>query len=309
MTRIVVSGASGDLAQRIAPLLLDQLDPADLTLVSRSPARLQDRADAGVRVAYGDYRDRASLEAAFAGAEVLMLISSLDVAKRVPEHRNAIAAARAAGIRHIVYTSCGGIHPRNPVPSVSDHIVTEQDLRESGLGFTILRNQTYSEVFPTLAAPPVLASGKWYQAAGEGKFSPVSKRDIALCAVKCLLDPEWHDRAVYEITGPELLGYREIAAIAADVFQSPIEYIPVSPEERFRQFDEMGVPRKFDPDMPTHDYAQKWCSEEMVGQDIGFAGQFYAILSLHVEMITGKQPYTLREVFEYCKGRDYNDCR
>jgi NAD(P)H dehydrogenase (quinone) len=164
-------------------------------------------------------------------------------------------------------------------------------------------------VFPTIAAPAVLASGKWYQAAGEGKFSPVSKRDVALSAVTCLLDPEWHNQAVYEITGPELIGYREIAAVASQAFGVPIEYIPVSVEERFAQFDAMGVPRQFDPNMPTHEFAQKWCSEEMVGQDIGFAQQFYSVLSLHVEMITGKKPYTLREVFEFCKGRNYDDCR
>jgi NAD(P)H dehydrogenase (quinone) len=239
---------------------------------------------------------------------VLMLISSLDVTKRVPEHRNAIAAAKAAGVRHIVYTSCGGIHPRNPVLSVSDHIVTEGDLRDSGLGYTILRNQTYSEVFPTLAAPAVVPSGKWYQAAGYGRFAPVSKRDIARCAVTCLLNSGWHDKALYEITGPELLSYREIAAIAADIYGVPIEYIPITVDERFAQFDAMGIPRKFDPDMPTHEFAQKWCSEEMVSQDVGFAGNFYAILSDHVELITSRKPMPLREVFALCKGKDYDDC-
>jgi NAD(P)H dehydrogenase (quinone) len=309
MAKIIVSGASGDLAQRIAPLLLQRMDAGDLTLVTRRPGKIAASVPDGVRVCRGDYRDRESLLSAYQGGDVLMLISSLDVAKRVPEHRNAIEAAKAAGVKHIVYTSCGGIHPRNPVPSVSDHIVTEQDLHSCGLGFTILRNQTYAEVFPTLAAPAVVASGKWYQAAGLGRLSPVSKRDIALCAVICLLNPSWHDRAVYEITGPELLSYRDIAAIASEFYGVPIEYIPISVEERFRQLDEMGVPRKFDPAMPTHDYAQKWCSEEMVGQDIGFAQNFYAILSDHVEMITGKKPDTLLEVFEYCRGKTYEDCR
>lgn len=308
MTKIVVSGASGDLGKRITALLLESVVPDKLVLVTRTPEKLAAQADLGVTVCRGDYREPASLVAAYRGADVLMLISSLDVAKRVPEHRNAIEAAKAAGVKHIVYTSCGGIHPRNPVLSVSDHIVTEADLRDCGLGHTILRNQTYSEVFPTLAAPAVIPSGKWYQAAAHGRFAPVSKRDIARCAVACLLNPEWHDGATYEITGPELLGYREIAAVTADIYNVPIEYIPITVEERFRQFDEMGVPRKFDPDMPTHDFAQKWCSEEMVSQDVGFAGHFYAVLSDHVELITGHKPIPLREVFELCKGKSYDDC-
>lgn len=309
MAKIVVSGASGDLGRRITALLVDRLPHQDLTLVTRSPDKIAGTVPDAVRVLAGDYRDRNSLVEAYRGSEVLMMISSLDVAKRIPEHRNAIEAAKIAGIRHIVYTSCGGIHPRNPVPSVSDHIVTEKDLQASGIGHTILRNQTFAEVFPTLAAPAVMESGIWHQAAGEGRFSPVSKKDIALCAVTCLLDPEWHDGAVYEITGPDLIGYREIAAVASASFGVPIEYVPVSVEERFRQFDEMGVPRTFSADMPTHDFAQKWCSEEMVMQDVGFAQQFYAVLSDHVEMITGKKPDPLSAVFEYCKGKSYEDCR
>jgi len=308
MGKIVVSGASGDLGKRITALLLETIAPSDLILVTRTPEKLASRGEQGVTLRRADYREPQALLEGFRGAEVLMLISSLDVAKRVPEHRNAINAAKAAGVKHIVYTSCGGIHPRNPVLSVSDHIVTEADLRDSGLGYTILRNQTYSEVFPTIAAPAVLPTGKWYQAAGHGRLAPVSKRDIARCAVACLIDPIWHDRAVYEITGPELLGYREIAAITQEVFGVPIEYIPITPEERFRQFDEMGVPRKFDPNMPTHEFAQKWCSEEMVSQDVGFAGHFYATLSDHVELITGKKPLALRDVFVLCRGKSYENC-
>lgn len=308
MKKLVISGASGDLGRRITAQLLQTEQPGRITLVTRTPEKLASRAVNGVDIRYGDYRDSASLLEAYSGGEVLMLISSLDVAKRVPEHRNAIMAAKAAGIRHIVYTSCGGIHPRNPVPSVSDHIVTEQDLQNSGMGYTILRNQTYAEVFPTLAAPAVIATGKWFQAAGHGRLAPVSKRDIAQCAAACMLNPDWHDKAIYEITGPELMGYREIAQITAEVFGIPVEYIPVTVEERFKQLDEMGVPRKFTPDMRPHEYAQQWCSEEMVGQDIGFAGNYYAIQTDHVEFISGKKPYSLREVYEMCKGRSYGDC-
>ena len=221
MSRIVVSGASGDLARRITGLLLERVDPASLTLVSRSPDKLAAHASRGVRMFRGDYNDPPALEAAYAGCDTLMLISGLAVTKRVPEHRNAIEAARKAGIRHIVYTSVAGIHPRNPTLSATDHIVTENDLRNCSLGYTILRNATYAEVFPTIAAQPVLRSGKWVQVAGHGRLAPVSKRDIALAATHCLLEPALHAGATYEISGPELLGFREIAALAAFVVAHP----------------------------------------------------------------------------------------
>jgi NAD(P)H dehydrogenase (quinone) len=308
MTRVVVSGASGDLGKRITRLLVERIPAHDLTLVTRTPEKLAATVKPGVTVHAGDYNDPAALEAAYAGSDVLMLISGLAVTKRVPEHRNAINAAKKAGIKHIVYTSVAGIHPRNPTLSASDHIVTEVDLRNSGLSFTALRNQTYAEVFPTIAVQPVLRSGKWIQIVGNGMLSPVSKRDIALCAVHCLLDPDKHGGAIYEITGPELLNFRQIAAMAAEVYGVKIEYEQVTVEQRYAMFDAMGVPRRYTEGMASHPDAHQWCSEEMVTADIAFQADFHAILSHHVHYITGKQPHSLREVFEFCKGKDYNNC-
>ncbi|MES2301417.1 MAG: SDR family oxidoreductase [Pseudomonadota bacterium] len=308
MHNIVISGASGDLGRRITAILLDRIAPANLALVTRTPAKLADRAQVGVAVHAGDYNDPAALEAAYAGSDVLMLISGLAVTKRVPEHRNAINAAKKAGIKHIVYTSVAGIHPRNPTLSATDHIVTEGDLRDSGLGYTILRNATYAEVFPTIASQPALRSGKWIQAAGEGLMAPVSKRDIALCAATCLMHPDLHNGAIYEISGTELVSFRDIAAITSEVYGVPIEYVPVTTEERYAQFDAMGVPRTYSESMDAHPDTHLWASDEMVTADIAWSMGFHAILSHHVKFITGKDPYTLREVFAFCKGRSYDDC-
>lgn len=308
MHKIVISGASGDLGRRITALLVDRTAPEDLTLVTRTPEKLADRAQIGVTVHAGDYNDPAALEAAYAGSDVLMLISGLAVTKRVPEHRNAINAARKAGIKHIVYTSVAGIHPRNPTLSATDHIVTEGDLRDSGLGYTVLRNATYAEVFPTIAAQPALRTGQWIQAAGEGLMAPVSKRDIALCAATCLIEPELHNGAIYEISGLELVSFRDIAALTAEIYDVPIEYKPVTPEQRYEIFDAMGVPRHYSDDMAAHPDAHMWASDEMVTADIAWSMGFHAILSHHVKFITGKDPYTLREVYGFCKGKTYDDC-
>jgi NAD(P)H dehydrogenase (quinone) len=308
MTKIVVSGASGSLGGKITDLLLDKVPVENLTLVTRTPDKLSALAQHGVTVHRGDYNDPQALERAYTGSDVLMMISSMAVTERVPEHRNAINAAKAAGIQHIVYTSTAGIHPQNPTLSASDHIVTEDDLRRCGMGYTIMRNACYAEVFPTVAAQPVLRSSEWVQVEGNGKLAPISKNDVARTAVACLLDPARHDGAVYEITGPELVSFRDIAAMASDVYGVPIKYVPVSVERRYEMFDAMGVPRKFTEGMDGHPDAHLWCSEEMVTADIAFQAGFHAILTHHVEFITGQAPIPLRTVFDHCKGRDYNDC-
>jgi NAD(P)H dehydrogenase (quinone) len=237
-----------------------------------------------------------------------MLISSLAVTKRVPEHRNAINAAKRSGIKHIVYTSTAGIHPQNPTLSASDHIVTEDDLRRCGIGYTIMRNACYAEVFPTVAAQPVLRSGEWVQVEGDGKLAPISKNDIARTAVACMLNPTRHDGAVYEVTGPDLVSFRDIAAMASEVYGVPIRYVPVSVEERYAMLDAMGVPRQYAEGMDGHPDAHLWCSDEMVTADVAFQAGYHGILTHHVEFITGQKPRSLREVFELCKGKDYNDC-
>jgi NAD(P)H dehydrogenase (quinone) len=308
VTRYVISGASGSLGGKIAARLLDQIPAAALTLTTRTPAKLDALARRGVAVHAADYNDPAALERAYAGSDVLMLISSMAVTKRVPEHRNAINAAKKAGIKHIVYTSTAGIHPQNPTLSASDHIVTEDDLRRCGMGYTIMRNACYAEVFPTVAAQPVLRSGEWVQVEGNGKLAPISKDDIARTAVACLLDPARHNGAIYEITGPDLVSFRDIAAMASEVYGVPITYKPVSVEARYAMFDAMGVPRTYAEGMDGHPDAHLWCSEEMVTADIAFQAGYHAILTHHVEFITGQKPEELRAVFDRCKGKDYNDC-
>jgi NAD(P)H dehydrogenase (quinone) len=307
MSKIVVSGATGNIGSQIAALLVDKMAAQNLTLTTRSPKKLDSMKAKGVHVFKADYDSPEALDSAYAGNDVLMLISGLDVTNRIQQHRNAINAAKKAGIKHIVYTSVAGVHPRNPTLSVRDHIVTEKDLRDCGLGYTILRNATYAEVFPTVAAQPVLRTGKWVQICHTGKLAPVSRHDIALCATCCLLQPELHKDVLYEISGPELVGFQEIAALTAEMYQVPIEFVAVTEAERYKIFDDMGVPRKFTDDMDVHPDAHLWCSEEMVTADVAFQQDYHAIMSHHVEYITGKKPYTLREVYERCKGMDFND--
>jgi NAD(P)H dehydrogenase (quinone) len=308
MTKYVISGASGSLGGKITALLLEKVGAENITLVTRTPEKLNALAQRGVTVHAGDYNDPQALVRAYAGSDVLMMISSMAVTKRVPEHRNAINAAKEAGIKHIVYTSTAGIHPQNPTLSASDHIVTEDDLRRCGMGYTIMRNACYAEVFPTVAAQPVLRSGEWVQVEGNGKLAPISKDDIARTAVACMLDPARHDGAVYEITGPDLVSFRDIAAMTSEVYGVPIKYTSVSVAARYAMLDAMGVPRKFTEGMDGHPDAHLWCSEEMVTADIAFQAGYHGILTHHVEFITGQRPAGLREVFERCQGRDYNDC-
>ncbi|MBA4865168.1 SDR family oxidoreductase [Streptomyces sp. PSKA54] len=307
MGRIVISGASGDLGRRVTDLLLKADPHVELTLVTRTPEKLGQRQTQGFRVSRGDYRDADSLDTAYSGADTLFLISGLNLGRRVSEHRTAIAAAQRAGIRHIVYTSVGGVQPNNPALSAKDHYQTELDLRASGLTYTILRNSLYSEIVSNVLVAPAAATGLMKQATGNDFLAPVAKSDVARSAATCLLQNERHAGAVYEITGTELLSFHDIATIGSEVHGVPIEYVPVSAEERLAFFDSVGIPRTYDPNMPPSADGHMWASDELVSAEVAIAEGYQAILSHHVKHITGQGPESLRSVMERCRSLRYDE--
>ena len=291
MPKIVVCGATGQMGRLITRELVRQIPSTNITLATRTPEKLAVEAAAGFRVVQADYRDRASLDAAFAGSDTLMLISSLNILKRVSEHRNAIDAAEQAGMGHIVYTSVSGVHPMNRTPSSTDHYATEQMLQKADIGFTALRNQAYSEFASEMAMVPLI-TGVW-EHVGEGAYSPVARADIAACAAAILLAPDKHRNVSYEITGPELLSFRELSHRFAKMYDRPIEYVPVTPEEMWAKFDEWGVPRIGDPAAPSpHCFG----SNELVENYIAWDQLFHAVVSRHVEFITGRKPIPLDQI-------------
>ena len=103
---IVVTGATGHLGRLIVEALLRDGTPAsEIVAAGRSIDKLDGLAAKGVRVARIDYTDAASLAAAFAGADQLMLVSGSEVGQRFAQHSAAIDAAKAAAVRRVVYTS------------------------------------------------------------------------------------------------------------------------------------------------------------------------------------------------------------
>ncbi|HTY94322.1 MAG TPA: SDR family oxidoreductase [Steroidobacteraceae bacterium] len=294
---IVITGASGAYGRMAAERLLSRIDPSQLVLVTRSPAALASFAARGATVRFGDFDQPESLRAAFAGAQKLLLISTLDVgARRRRQHRTAIDAAVAGGVEHVIYTSSVGIHPHSPAFVIEDHLFTEEALRASGLKFTFLRDAQYAEVITTMIAPPAIASGEWVSSAGDGCMAFVSKKDCVDSAVAVLTTPN-HEGAVYEITGPELLSFADCARIAAEVTGKPIRFVNVSHEAMQARFDAAGVPRRHI-EGTLHQAAGAWGSEEMMSYERGIREGYFAVASHHVKLLTGHQALSLRQVYE-----------
>lgn len=132
---IAVTGASGHLG-RLVILGLKSATREPIVALARAPDKA---SDLGVAVRVANYGEPDTLKPALAGVDTLLLISSSEIGKRIEQHRNVVKAAKAVGVKRIVYTSLlhAGISPIN---IGFDHRSTEADLKSSGIPHTVLRN-------------------------------------------------------------------------------------------------------------------------------------------------------------------------
>jgi NAD(P)H dehydrogenase (quinone) len=294
---IVITGASGSYGRQVTELLLQKMPAAELTLVTRKPAALVQLAARGAQVRFGDFDKPETLVPALAGAEKMLLISTLAVgSRRQQQHRAAIEAAGKAGIKHIVYTSTVGTHPKTPSFAGADHYFTEELLRRSGMAFTFLRDAQYAEVVATMIAPMALQMGKLVMSTGDGCMAFVSKKDCVASAA-AVLTSSGHEGAAYEITGPELYTFVDVAALASELGGKPVEYVAVTLEEKLAFFDAAGVPREYVEGMANDDGTGVWGSLEMLSYERAVREHYFSVCSHHVELLTGRPARSLREVF------------
>ncbi len=222
---IAITGASGHLGKATLEFLLTNTKPESLVAIVRDPKKVTAFADKGVVVRQGDYDDQASFAASLADVDTLLLVSSAAVGdERVRQHSNVINAAKEAGVKHIFYTSA-------PNPSLTalftpaiDHFRTEKLLVESGLTYTIFRNNLYMDVLPMVIGDAA-QSGKLYYPAGDGKVSFVLRNDIAEALANTLIS-EGHENKVYDIGAPTAWSFSDMAkSLSKD--EMSVEYIDI----------------------------------------------------------------------------------
>lgn len=298
MGKIIVSGASGHFGHATASALLDK--GHEVIALSRSTAALADLAARGAEVRAADFDSPDGLVEAMQGGEKLMLVSTIMVGQRPRQHGNAIDAAKAAGVKHIVYTAIiDGGNPNHPAVEQHDHYATEQLLRASGVPFTILYNSQYSEAIATAMAIPALLAGSKPDNCGEGLIAFVSRDDCVAVAVGVLTQPG-HENTTINVTGPELMTVPQAMAMVSEMAGKPIEVIPVDDEGMYQYFDSIGAVRKAEDLTPQTPIP--WASEGMVTFGQAIREGYFNVLSDAVERITGRKPRTLRSVFEQYQG-------
>jgi len=227
---IVVTGATGHLGRLAVEALLERGVPAaDVVATGRRTEALADLAELGVVVRTADYDDAASLEAAFAGADRLLLVSGSEVGQRVRQHGNAVAAARAAGVGFIAYTSIAHADT-STLLLAEEHRATEQLLAEAGVPHALLRNSWYTENYT--AQLPVYLERGITGAAGDGAVSAATRADYAAAAA-AVVATDGHAGAVYELGGAPFT-MTELAQVVSAATGRTVTYTDL-PVEQYQQ--------------------------------------------------------------------------
>ena len=271
---VLITGASGAVGGRVARSLAGTGVP--LRLFVRTPAKAPDLPNAEVVV--GSYSDAAACARALDGVSRALMISATESPDRRQEHANFIGAAAAVQLEQLVYTSFAGASPEATFTFARDHFAAEQEIKASGVGFTILRDNFYLDVLRywvgddgVIAAP-----------GGSGTVAAVARHDVAAVATQALLHPEQHRDATYTLTGPQSLSLDEVAEQIGAAEGREVVYRPETLEQAY------ASRAKYD--------APAWQVDAWVSTYTAIANGELAQVTDDVEKVTGHPPLSLGQV-------------
>lgn len=276
MSKILITGASGELGRETLQALLETTEPSHLVAMVRDPQKASSLADQGIEIRQGDYFDSSSLTTAFAGVEKVLLVSAVAFTDRLTQHLNVIEAAKHAGVKHLVYTSIqrkpGSTHV---IPMVTESdLATEYALAQSGLGYTVVRNGLYQEVLPYMLGSDWADAGI-QMTTGNGKAAIVSRRDLAQANAVILTRPG-HVNKTYTLGASEAISFKEMASALAAVTGREVPYHVVSKEDFTSRLIAAGFPPA------VSDFLHEWVLAVNQGE--------FAEITGDLEQLIGRKP-------------------
>ena len=276
--KLLVTGASGKLGQEVVRSLLDELNvqPTQLIVTTRDANKLAEFAKLGVEVREANFSDITSLETAFKGAESLLLISIDASGPRTQAHLNAVKAAEASGVNHIVYTSMPAAE-QSPIVFAHEHEATEKAIESSSIpNATILRNNWYFDNLTEYFAS-ILQTGHWLTSAAEGKTAQISRKDLAFAAANALVKPA-QGSTTLSMNGSGAFTNAEMAKRIDQAVGTSITMVNLSDNEYRQQLESFELPT------PIVDLCVTMDAHNRAGLSDGNSNDF--------ETLTGRKPMT-----------------
>ncbi|MDH3511821.1 MAG: SDR family oxidoreductase [Gammaproteobacteria bacterium] len=226
---ILLTGATGKTGGETAKQLVEK--GASLRALVRDEAKAADLKAAGVELVVGDMSDADSVKQALDGAEKAFMLMP-NGKQQLANEKQFTELAVAAGVKHLVKMSSMEAVADAETPIPQAHWASEEYIRASGLDWTMVKPNFFMQNL-LASAGSIKEQRKFFLPMGDGTTGMADVRDIgAFCAE--VLTGEGHARQSYEITGPEVLSFYDVADRFSEVLGEKVEYVPM-PMEQFRE--------------------------------------------------------------------------
>ena len=281
MSKILVTGASGQIGRMTLQHLLRRRPATELVGLARDPGKASDLAAQGIEIRTGDYFDHASLTRALAGVEKMLLVPSVAFTDRSTQHANVISAAEEVGVQHLVYTPIirkagSGLE----LPHVTEHdTFTLGRLEASGLRSTILGHPPYVDSLALFIGADASTSGVRVPA-GDGHVAAATREDLAEAQAVALTEPG-HEGRTYALHGAPPVSFSDVAEILSEIRGTAVHHVPVSDEEYLELQVAGGLPG------PAAEFMLSWVRAINTGEWDDQPGD--------LERLLGREPTTSAE--------------
>lgn len=215
---ILVMGATGNVGKVVLAGLVEK--GVKVRGMTRYSAKL-DTFPAGAEGCVGDLVAMGSLGKPLAGVEQVFLTTPLSQ-NEIQAGRNAITAAKMAGVKKIVYMSEPQPSGSEKIPHFRNKSLIEKALKESGITYTILRPNNYfqNDLWGQAA---IMAYGTYPQPLGNTGLNRVDSRDVADAAINALLNDGFENQE-FVINGPDVLTGDSVAEVFSKQLGREINY-------------------------------------------------------------------------------------
>lgn len=228
MMNIAITGATGQLGHLVIESLIKLNSQHHIIALVRDLKKGFIFKDQDFEVRHFDYDQPQSLATALKGVDKLLLISANEIGRRVAQHKAVIDAAKKANVPYIAYTSLLNANT-SPLGLAPEHRETEDLIKKSGLSYTLLRNNWYSENY-LASLQNVIETGILFGAAADGKISSASRQDYADAAAYVLHGNE-HNNKTYELAGSHAFTLNDLAGLISRASSKQIRYQNLTAED------------------------------------------------------------------------------
>jgi uncharacterized protein YbjT (DUF2867 family) len=215
-------GASGLIGSLVTPALMK----AGFSVSTAGRRGLSVGDAPGIAV---DLRDSTNLARTMQGVATVALVLP-DVPDMEAIGLNAVNAAKAAGVRRLLWFSSFGAKPDNQARFSRRHPVIDDAVRGSGIPYTILRPSFLMQNFTSFYGDIIRTTGMIFLPLGDARVSHLDLRDLAEAAAATLTDDR-HINKTYDLSGPGALHTGEVAEQIGSATGRTIRYQPISVAE------------------------------------------------------------------------------